>query len=339
MEYKEVERRNVLHLQLSNASIDHRPGEQEREAKLMSTKAPNYESFDELMKLRKEKLNRMCDGHFISPNAVTSSLTNLRLLTNRKFLWCPVHKVATTDMYEKIVLLSDKGISTSDFDMPYHAAEKVLNKISTKFLRTTKDLKSLLIVRHPFERIVSAFRDKLERTHPDTDFYYQRYGARIVQLFRAKAKKALGDDFLSKENNYGAPLPVIPKSRRKDYLPTFWEFVQFLLHTGVYTDDTHWHPITQSCPVCSIDFDFILKMENLKLEQDSFVRKMGWYSILNGTEQRKNHNEYHNMTMSQITQLYLKDVADTDIVMLYNRYKADFLLFDYNFKRGSLTLP
>ena len=30
---------------------------------------------------------------------------------------------------------------------------------------------SLIIVRHPFEKIVAAFRDKLERTHEDTSFF------------------------------------------------------------------------------------------------------------------------------------------------------------------------
>lgn len=50
----------------------------------------------------------------------------------------------------------------------------------------------MLIVRHPFERLLSAYRDKLEnsvagREHGSLHFY-KRYGESIVRKYRGKRK-------------------------------------------------------------------------------------------------------------------------------------------------------
>jgi hypothetical protein len=66
------------------------------------------------------------------------------------------------------------------------------------------NLTSFLMVRHPFKRLVSAYRDKLERTHitvndvedPKSDFYYKRYGKKIVAQFRKKAIEKFGLEFI-----------------------------------------------------------------------------------------------------------------------------------------------
>ena len=90
----------------------------------------------------------------------------------------------------------------------------ILDKVSK--LSIISDLKtsdkSFLIVRHPFHRLVSAFRDKFEHSHPPhktlQDFYFLTYGQNMTQKFRRKALKKFGPDFFSKENNYGTPLPI-----------------------------------------------------------------------------------------------------------------------------------
>jgi chondroitin 4-sulfotransferase 11 len=57
--------------------------------------------------------------------------------------------------------------------------------MSQKALRTTL---KLLIVRHPFERLLSAFRDKLENKDVGLEHgvkhFYLSYGRKIVQLYR-----------------------------------------------------------------------------------------------------------------------------------------------------------
>ena len=52
---------------------------------------------------------------------------------------------------------------------------------------TTTNAPSLLIVRHPFERIVSAFREKIERTHGTNRWYINKYSKYIIQRYRKRA--------------------------------------------------------------------------------------------------------------------------------------------------------
>ena len=68
----------------------------------------------------------------------------------------------------------------------------------TNLERNNKTESNFIVVRHPFERLVSAYRDKLERSHADnykTDFYYKKYGQKIVKKYRQKATSIFGKDF------------------------------------------------------------------------------------------------------------------------------------------------
>ena len=47
---------------------------------------------------------------------------------------------------------------------------------------------------------------------------------------RQEAMARFGPEFFSQSNNFGTPLPV-EGGKRFDWLPTFWEFVQFILDT------------------------------------------------------------------------------------------------------------
>ena len=57
---------------------------------------------------------------------------------------------------------------------------------------------SFIVVRHPFERLVSAYRDKIERSHAKnylTDWYYKQYGQKIVKKYRSQAINLFGPQF------------------------------------------------------------------------------------------------------------------------------------------------
>ena len=68
----------------------------------------------------------------------------------------------------------------------------------SNLVRNNVNETSFIVVRHPFERLVSAYRDKLERTHAKnylTDWYFKQYGQKIVKKYRAKAISIFGSDF------------------------------------------------------------------------------------------------------------------------------------------------
>ena len=74
-----------------------------------------------------------------------------------------------------------------------------------------KNSEKFVWVRHPFERILSAFHNKLE--HPFTDEFQLRYGRKIVKNFRPYASEESlehGDDV------------------------SITEFIKYLVNTGKY---------------------------------------------------------------------------------------------------------
>ena len=79
--------------------------------------------------------------------------------------------------------------------------------------------------------------------------------------------------FSSLENNYGAPLPVKDNKRTSQNLPIFWEFVQFVIDSKLPAMDEHWKPAIHYCSFCMINYDFVIKFENLNFESQAFLQK------------------------------------------------------------------
>jgi hypothetical protein len=112
--------------------------------------------------------------------------------------------------------------------------KKISSKAELNKFDAATNATHFLIVRHPFYRLVSAYRDKLERTlagKPSNDYYYNLYGKRIVKKYRASAIERFGTGMLERKNNFGSPLAVSKRGKRVRELPTFWEFVQFVKTT------------------------------------------------------------------------------------------------------------
>jgi hypothetical protein len=85
---------------------------------------------------------------------------------------------------------------------------------------------TLLVVRHPFERLLSAYRDKLENrrigTEHGTAHYYTKYGSHIVAKYRPGGNKT-HTQWLLKPGQYLWD-PELPKPM--GFEPTFKEFVR-----------------------------------------------------------------------------------------------------------------
>ena len=196
------------------------------------------------------------------------------------------------------------------------------------------------MVRHPFERIVSAFRDKLERYHPNNNFYFETHGKPIVQQFRRNAIDLLGSDFFNSSNNFGALLPVPGNRRPNAKLPSFWEFVQYLIRPEIPMGmDEHWSPVYYYCSVCEKSrlaaLNYVLKFENLNNEQPAFLNYVLNVDSIDNIE-HTNENRPYGISSSDITNHYFSVLSDADIKELYKLYQPDFMLFDYNFHRGNL---
>ncbi|XP_015920684.1 carbohydrate sulfotransferase 11-like isoform X1 [Parasteatoda tepidariorum] len=215
--------------------------------------------------------------------------------------YCFIPKVAMTEIKRFFLNISDIHINelAQENDTALHiVANNALRRISPTYYPSTTVNRffKMIFVRHPFDRLVSAFRSKAEKSRKDVPYFYDRFWDPVMKKLRPD----------------GAPLDRI----------TFTEFVWYLIHTKVRDYDEHWAPYWYRCDPCLVDYDFIGKLETAQHDFPYAFRQVG---IDAGAEWwKESYPHPHSLTLK-----YFSNIPEKDILKLYGIYKFDFELFDY----------
>ena len=249
----------------------------------MASEVTNIEG---LMHARSRTVRKACRGlKPMTANATRAAFKHLIFLRREGILWCPVFKAGTTTWLHNLLELSYLSPSEKERlrrkykQMPLDFLKAIMvevNKTNYEELVDPEETRSFVIVRHPFTRLVSAFRDKLEMFRSKSkgqDYFYRKHGAKIVAKYRAAALDKFGESFFNKSNNYGTP--VMPaRNKRTANMPSFWEFVQYVKDTRpVEAMDEHWCPVSVFCSPCQIRYDYVVKFESLA-EEGPFINSV-----------------------------------------------------------------
>ncbi|XP_018008802.1 carbohydrate sulfotransferase 11 [Hyalella azteca] len=169
-----------------------------------------------------------------------------------RLAWCKVPKVASTSVVQSLLkvvgrenLIEELGISRQHTAlrrlMPHLSAAEQPPEAGTIFM----------VVRHPFLRLISAYRDKISTKSVKTQFnkFLRRYNMPIISKYRQQEPH---DEFY------------------KD-VPTFPEFVQYLLETPVEDYNEHWLPYHIICRPCDVPYNVVLKLESLDEDMQTLV--------------------------------------------------------------------
>jgi len=154
-----------------------------------------------------------------------------------------------------------------------------------------------VFVRHPLDRLLSAFLEKF-RLAPD---YMRTYGRRIVRRYRANATLASlhrGDDV------------------------TLDEFVRFIVDSLRVQTDVHWTPQYQLCQPCSVAYDFIGRYETLWTDADYVLRMLGIDKHVRFPRWTRNRTtDPYDSAFAGVTTEYMK--------RLRQLYSQDYEFFGY----------
>ena len=191
----------------------------------------HFQSLKKVVDKRVEHQRKVCKAALHKSDPKVPDYVRERLIVDqaRKLIYCPIPKAGSSNWKRIFVkLLNPEFEETEDLleirgvhhiELPTLSSFPVSDQ--SKFLATfgefltlekfLKILEKFIWVRHPFERILSAFHNKLE--HPFTDEFQLRYGRKIVKNFRPKASEESlehGDDV------------------------SITEFIKYLVNTGEY---------------------------------------------------------------------------------------------------------
>jgi len=299
---------------------------------------PSISQLEEEQKRRVEALSDTCTKYNLGDKSQNSDLTKLdpdaeefqsfilkQNLPNRpmwqnlycskdnKISFCPVWKAASTFLLKKFLMLAPSGKYNKDSVRQLDGQANTLARKEFGYLPSwdmypefTEKGKTFIFVRHPFERILSAFRDKLEdpsvKGRQFNEYYYNKYGRRVVMYYRKE--KITGPSFK---------------------YPRFSEFVDFLLDREIRYDDEHWAPFFKECTPCHIHYNFIGHFETLYWDIHLLANKT---NLVDKWDDQKDY--FQSSTYKKVSEEYFATIDRDKIRRLYKRYKIDFELFGYS---------
>lgn len=226
-----------------------------------------------------------------------------------RLLYCEVPKAGCSNWKRVLMVLG--GSATSTRKIPHdaaHYANHLRRLDSYDRAGITARLRSytkVLFVREPFERLVSAFRDKFESPN---SYYHPVFGRPIISKYRANATRT---------------------ALRTGAGVTFREFVQYLLDVRRPVGmDIHWEPVSQLCSPCVLRYNFIGKFESLEEDANFLLQSVGAPRNLTFPD-FKDRNPLAERTSSKITQRYFAQLNATERQRTFDFYYMDYLMFSY----------
>ena len=183
---------------------------------------------------------------------------------------------------------------------------------SSKFVRA-------IFVRHPLERLASAYTDKIGSLKNIPFSYYDTIRRIICRRYSSFYLTNTEQTFyrINKRivSQMNEPCATIA--------PTFKHFVEFLLSNSLQ-HDVHFQSYSNLCRICLFKYNFIGKYETINEDFERLISYLGLKS------NDWNHENYFRTGKSRKTYLSMyANLTNELICKLKAFYQKDFELFDY----------
>jgi len=273
------------------------------------------EYLESVQRLRKAQVSATCDKYqlrgpssqFLLGNpqqatkvsAFREPRSTLMYLEAHSLLYCFIHKAASTSWNKVFYGLA--GVKVPEANL-HEAAAYFRPPEGTDLQSLFSNSVSFTFVRNPFERIVSAFRDKFE-SGSKSNYMYITYAASILGL--KVDKKELRNSLIIKDR------------------PTFSQFVDYLLRTEIKDYNDHWYPFWLQCHLCDQSFLVLGKFESLAEDTRAIQELSG---LREGAFPWANKKD----TGQEVGLQYFRQIDLARTRQLYETYRIDFEMFQYD---------
>jgi len=228
-------------------------------------------------------------------------------------VWCNIFKSASSSwMYVFNVLAGyEKKFLDKTKKVPLQLARDKYGRPSLADILTTMNQTNsvaFLVGRNPFERLVSAYRDKIQNAFPRSE--HDKIRRKIIERYR------------------NVTIPKTSLRLSQSFIPTFSEFVRFIVeeHESGSVLDMHWSPVHSFCTPCQFNLTDIVLFETQDQDMEYILRKTGVHDRVGVVQKNrsKGPGKTHDMTQRLISELSRS--LYNGVVRLYS---VDFKLFGY----------
>ncbi|PKU40717.1 carbohydrate sulfotransferase 11 [Limosa lapponica baueri] len=268
-----------------------------------------------LHQIRRDQVTDTCRANSVSSKKrrvlTPNDLKHLVVDEDHEMIYCYVPKVACTNWKRVMMVLTGRGKYSDPMEIPANEAHvssnlKTLNQYSIPEINhRLKNYMKFLFVREPFERLVSAYRNKFTQKY-NTSFH-KRYGTKIVRRQRKNATQ---------------------EALRKGDDVKFEEFVAYLIDPHTQREEPfneHWQTVYSLCHPCHIHYDLIGKYETLEEDSNYILQLAGVGNYLKFPTYAKS-----TRTTDEMTTEFFQNISSEHQTQLYEVYKLDFLMFNYS---------
>nr|XP_033798438.1 carbohydrate sulfotransferase 8 [Geotrypetes seraphini] len=265
----------------------------------------------EIQRIRKKLMQDVCSKYKKSSRIISPyHVSRIFVEDKHRLLYCEVPKVGCSNWKRVLMILN--GLASSAKEIEHNTVHfgnhlKTLDDFDQKGIyHRLKTYTKMLFVREPFERLVSAFRDKLKNTNK---YYHSVFGKAIISKYRRNATR----EALSTGTGV-----------------QFKEFIQYLLdvHKPVGMD-IHWDLVSRLCSPCLIDYDFIGKFETMEEDANFLFHLIAAPHNLTFPQFKDRHSNEARTTTS-IAQQYFAQLSSSERQRTYDFYYMDYLMFNYS---------
>lgn len=238
----------------------------------------------------------------IQQSQKTPAYENLLVEENHKLLYCPSGKIASTNWRKVLLVLRGTYRNISDIGRTGKGVYKHQYKTLISYPPSTREellrtYTKFTFSRHPFSRVLSAYRNKLVSANSE-----------LVPKYK---------EAISKANNF-----TVVKNRL-----SFKDFVKYLLSVNPSRYNSHWNLIYHRCTPCAIDYDIIGNFETLN-EDAMYILKTIYADNITVFPSYAGHRT--NSSSTDTLREFYSQISKEDRYALYRKYEMDFQLFDYD---------
>ncbi len=126
-----------------------------------------------------------------------------------------------------------------------------------------RDYFSFMNVRHPFERLISVYKDKILQLDTDLPMI-------VVNVLKKRRPVVFKDPQMNLSLH--ANKREFARYARQKHTPTFKEFAEWFALANISND--HWRTVQASCHPCSMDWNAVLRIETMQSNSSVVLSKL-----------------------------------------------------------------